>query len=147
MNIVNSTPAQADSSEELDSSQGEGPSHDKGKAVDPRNWGAAGLGYNKLNIEAQKKALDNFRAIRDAQAKKPVQNISHGNSDIEREIYQPQPKKLKAKKPKKRSNQCTGPEALTDQMDNHIHNLVEQHQQKPKVVSKCPNLGQSEHIT
>ncbi|KAJ3510780.1 hypothetical protein NLJ89_g4475 [Agrocybe chaxingu] len=62
------TPAQRDDSPARRSdssvSRGEGPSNLKGKAVDPREWGAnAGLSDNELDVEAQRAALESLRPI------------------------------------------------------------------------------------
>ncbi|KAJ3995049.1 hypothetical protein F5050DRAFT_1809019 [Lentinula boryana] len=96
MSIVNETPAGSDSSEESDASHGEGPSNGKGKTIDPRNWGAVGLGPEEINIEAQKNAYDNFRALKDARVSQPI------NHDLgsENESSQPRSKKSKPKKRK-----------------------------------------------
>ncbi|KAJ6457832.1 hypothetical protein C8R47DRAFT_1203327 [Mycena vitilis] len=44
---------------------GEGPSRNKGKGPDPRNWGAAGFSvdFSDKDLEAQRKAFDNFAEI------------------------------------------------------------------------------------
>ncbi|KAJ7883577.1 hypothetical protein B0H13DRAFT_2344086 [Mycena leptocephala] len=44
---------------------GEGPSRNKGKGPDPRNWGAAGFSvdFSEQDIEAQRDALNNFAEI------------------------------------------------------------------------------------
>ncbi|KAJ7718047.1 hypothetical protein B0H16DRAFT_1797887 [Mycena metata] len=44
---------------------GEGPSRNKGKGPDPRNWGAAdfSVDFSERDIEAQREALDNFAEI------------------------------------------------------------------------------------
>jgi hypothetical protein len=39
-----------------------GPSQDKGKVPDPRNWGGVDLDDEEIDIEAQKVALDSYRA-------------------------------------------------------------------------------------
>ncbi|KAJ3792324.1 hypothetical protein GGU11DRAFT_812520 [Lentinula aff. detonsa] len=144
MSIVNETPARSDSSEESDASHGEGPSNGKGKTIDPRNWGAVGLGPEEINIEAQKNAYDNFRALKDARVSQPINH----NLGSENESSQPRSKKSKPKKQKICSTQRAGSEALTDQMDNHIRDLVEQRPRgKPKQVVKRAFVGQAEHIT
>ena len=35
-----------------------GPSQDKGKGIDPHNWGAAGIPYEELDIDAQRAVFD-----------------------------------------------------------------------------------------
>ncbi|OBZ62662.1 Retrovirus-related Pol polyprotein from transposon 17.6 [Grifola frondosa] len=44
------------------SSRGEGPSRDKGKTVDPLNWGAVGIDPRELDPEEQCRALDEYSA-------------------------------------------------------------------------------------
>lgn len=41
-------------------SRGEGPSNLKGKSVDPRNWGAAGIDPSELDIESQRRAFNTW---------------------------------------------------------------------------------------
>ncbi|THU80232.1 hypothetical protein K435DRAFT_972838 [Dendrothele bispora CBS 962.96] len=50
--------------ESSDDSHGEGPSKKKGKAIDPRNWGAANLDASDLDIEGQRNALNKFKTSR-----------------------------------------------------------------------------------
>ncbi|KAG2092938.1 uncharacterized protein F5147DRAFT_657550 [Suillus discolor] len=50
---------------ESEESPGEGPSRSKGKAPDPRNWGHADIEEDDLDLEAQRAALDTYRAARD----------------------------------------------------------------------------------
>ena len=45
---------------ESSTSRGEGPSEPKGKNIDPRNWGAAQLSDDDLDVDAQRAALESF---------------------------------------------------------------------------------------
>lgn len=45
-------------------SRGEGPSRLKGKAVDPREWGAVDLENEEVDVEAQRAMLENFNALK-----------------------------------------------------------------------------------
>ncbi|KAG1738590.1 uncharacterized protein EDB91DRAFT_1082633 [Suillus paluster] len=49
---------------ESEESPGEGPSKRKGKVPDPRNWGGAELEDEDLDMEAQRAALDSYRAAK-----------------------------------------------------------------------------------
>lgn len=50
----------ADSCDQTMSSREEGPSGQKGKGVDPRNWGDANLEESEINVEAQREALSTW---------------------------------------------------------------------------------------
>ncbi|EIW62205.1 uncharacterized protein TRAVEDRAFT_45041 [Trametes versicolor FP-101664 SS1] len=62
-----------------DSSRGEGPSKDKGKAVDARNWGASGIPHDELQPEVQQRELDVYLAP-------PADVLATYNTDEQREM-------------------------------------------------------------
>ncbi|KIK50946.1 hypothetical protein GYMLUDRAFT_252512 [Collybiopsis luxurians FD-317 M1] len=152
MNKIQVTPDAQSSSDESDSSRGKSPSAGKkGKITDPRNWGAVNFDANELNIDAQHQTLKNFKAVRDGQKgldkSKKAQNPING-FEPETDVSRPQ-KDSKTKKSNKRvknSKHRAGSEALTDLVENHIRDIVEQWQRKPKKAANCPvpNLA---HIT
>jgi len=45
---------------ERSKSRGEGPSEPKGKSIDPREWGNAGLSPEEINVETQRAALESY---------------------------------------------------------------------------------------
>ena len=47
------------------SSWGEGPSHMKGKAIDPQEWGSLHLNPKEVNMEAQAAALESFKLAKE----------------------------------------------------------------------------------
>ncbi|KAG2126614.1 hypothetical protein DEU56DRAFT_916001 [Suillus clintonianus] len=51
-------------SRESISSRGEGPSNDKGKAPDPRNWGETEFDDDEVDVNAQRAALESFRLMK-----------------------------------------------------------------------------------
>ncbi|OBZ70663.1 hypothetical protein A0H81_09182 [Grifola frondosa] len=57
------------------SSRGEGPSKDKGKTVDPLNWGNVGIDPRELNPDAQRRELEGY-ASRQKLNKKYIQQLS-----------------------------------------------------------------------
>ncbi|THV00436.1 hypothetical protein K435DRAFT_794179 [Dendrothele bispora CBS 962.96] len=73
----------------LSDSRGEGSSDGKGKAVDPRNWGAANLNTEELNVEAQKRELEHWSKGREG--KITSQNIEvysdSEDSDVQRALF------------------------------------------------------------
>ncbi|THU99289.1 hypothetical protein K435DRAFT_855849 [Dendrothele bispora CBS 962.96] len=85
MNLVNS--ADATNISDITSAttdidfRGEGPSNKKGKAVDPRNWGAAGLSDEELDINAQCRALEAYKNLNTSG--KPVVLDPEVDSDLD----------------------------------------------------------------
>ena len=43
---------------ERSESRGEGPSETKGKGIDPREWGNAGLSIEEIDVDTQRTALE-----------------------------------------------------------------------------------------
>ena len=81
---------------ESPASQGEGPSHPKGKNVDPWNWGAAQLSDEDLDVDAQRAALESFKVHH----KEPLSRL---NSENEMPVQ-----KQKTYKRKKKSSKASG---------------------------------------
>lgn len=79
MTRIEATTRQSTSS----SSRGEGPSRDKGKAVDARNWGAAGIPDEELSPDAQRRALDLYSVRTGSQNKDILEGY---NTDDQREM-------------------------------------------------------------
>lgn len=132
MEIVNQSPPHNndDSSDESPSSHGEGPSNNnKGKTVDPRNWGAAHIPDADVNVEQQREALKNFKAIQKAQ-----KHLNIPDPNIEKTA-----KKISKKKSSKPTQRRAGSEALTDQVETHIRDIVEQRPRKVIVGPGRPN--------
>ncbi|OJT08771.1 Retrovirus-related Pol polyprotein from transposon 17.6, partial [Trametes pubescens] len=65
------------------SSRGEGPSRDKGKTVDARNWGAAGIPDEELSPDAQRRALDLY-SVRTGSQNKDI--LDGYDTDDQREM-------------------------------------------------------------
>ena len=45
---------------EREESCGEGPSEAKGKGIDPREWGNAGLSIDEIDVDTQRAALESY---------------------------------------------------------------------------------------
>ncbi|KAF5344698.1 hypothetical protein D9757_015061 [Collybiopsis confluens] len=144
MSLVNKTPQTGVGSESDESSHGEGPSNrSKGKHVDPRNWGAANLDNNELDVDAQQKAFENFQA-----RKRARDTAQSSDPDAESVTFVPK-KKNKKKGTKKRASKRAkraASEALTDQMGHHIRDIVEERPRKPKEFNNRPT-GKIQHVT
>lgn len=50
--------------DDSESSREEGPSKNKGKTIDPREWGDADIDHDELDVEAQEAALKSFKRSR-----------------------------------------------------------------------------------
>jgi len=82
---------------EPSTSRGEGPSNPKGKSVDPRNWGAAQLSDEDIDVDTQCAALESFKKHRketptrlNSEVENPVQ---------EQDTYNKKKRASKASKP------------------------------------------------
>lgn len=144
MEKVNKAPAgiSDDSSESSESSRGEGPSQDKGKGPDPKNWGAAEFNDSDVDIQQQREALDNFRAIHNVQQEQydypdSEQEMPHKGNFVPKQAETPQ-KKSKVKKNKTSAKNHAGSEALTDLVETYIRDIVEQRPRKAKSFRKLP---------
>ncbi len=86
-------------------SRGEGPSEPKGKGVDPREWGAAGLEPD-LNLEAQQQAYELW---------------SRGHQELRVPTPQTVQGQTQTKKPKKKKR--TQHETLLQEMSKELQQL------------------------
>ncbi|KAG6914922.1 hypothetical protein DXG01_014408, partial [Tephrocybe rancida] len=77
-----------------------GPSRDKGKGPDPRNWGAAELSGDEYDPEVQRQILEAANALkeqRDAANKLPEPQSDKSSSDLEEsESEEPEPRPTRA---------------------------------------------------
>ncbi|KIK62316.1 hypothetical protein GYMLUDRAFT_58474 [Collybiopsis luxurians FD-317 M1] len=124
--------SQAHSSDELVSSHGEGPSRDKGKGPDPKNWGDVQPSESDIDIDQQQKALEDFKTVHNA----------HPNKDKDANRLAPeQPNQVKKNtlrhQKTKGTKLCAGSEALTDQVESHIRDLIEEHPRQAWNTDRC----------
>ncbi|KAJ3725181.1 hypothetical protein C8R42DRAFT_762911 [Lentinula raphanica] len=104
----------------------------KGKGVDPRNWGAVNIPESEADVDAQRAALESLKSHRD-----------DGN------VPEPQPEKTvkkKSSKKSKSSKQRAGSEALTDQVESHIPDIVEQRARKSNAAAPKPTQNPMDRV-
>ncbi|KAF8831165.1 hypothetical protein HHX47_DHR1000004 [Lentinula edodes] len=136
MRLVQQNPARNPSSETT--SNGEGPSEniDKGKGIDPKNWGDVDLSDSDVNEDQQRAAFESFRNLR-----------NNGQQNVANTEYDPLPEKSnKGSKKPKRSKPRAVSEALTDQVESHIRDIVEQRPRKIRAPMPKPNGNLTDHV-
>ncbi|KAJ3770456.1 hypothetical protein FB446DRAFT_807279 [Lentinula raphanica] len=102
------------------------------KGVDPRNWGAVNIPESEADVDAQRAALESLKSHRD-----------DGN------VPEPQPEKTvkkKSSKKSKSSKQPAGSEALTDQVESHIPDIVEQRARKSNAAAPKPTQNPMDRV-
>ena len=86
------------------SSRGEGPSHMKGKAIDPQEWGSLYLNLKEVNMEAQAAALEPFKLAKEGHVNSTKKRYQHNRVSPKpgnRQSVNSAPSKIRQSRPAK----------------------------------------------